>query len=355
MLQRGNMVDNHRQGYWSRAGTWILWSGLVLCLGLSLSRIASVALVNAAVRAAVGLPQPTFDLALLEQAIVLEPGNRRANYYAGLQHYNEGQYASSITELERTLQDEAGAGPLTALWLGLAYDAAGRKERAIAVWADAKVYERVMERAQLNFTLGYWQRALADYRLALHINPDSMVAWLGSGLCLQQLGQHQEAIKVLGEALRIDPYSLLVHQAMAGSYVALGDMASAAAWDERAAKVAPPGEAPLYRGRAAIWRDDFPTAIAELSAYTQGHPDSVYAFELLCHTYPRVNDITSAIAACRRYITLRPTPSAWYYIFLGNLYRSVGELEEARQAYSTALQLEPGSPDAQENLRQIAP
>ena len=64
-------------------------------------------------------------------------------------------------------------------------------------------------RAFLYYSIGDYQKSLADCQIVVQINPIHFGALHGMGLCYAALGEYSEAIKAFKAALEIQPYSLV--------------------------------------------------------------------------------------------------------------------------------------------------
>ncbi|MDZ8188880.1 MAG: tetratricopeptide repeat protein [Nostoc sp. ChiSLP02] len=64
-------------------------------------------------------------------------------------------------------------------------------------------------RAFLYYSIGDYQKSLADCQMVIQINPIHFGALHGMGLCYAALGNYSEAIRAFKRALEIQPYSLV--------------------------------------------------------------------------------------------------------------------------------------------------
>ncbi|HEY9803163.1 MAG TPA: tetratricopeptide repeat protein [Leptolyngbyaceae cyanobacterium] len=64
-------------------------------------------------------------------------------------------------------------------------------------------------RAFLYYSMGEYQKSLADCQMVIQINPVHFGALHGIGLCYAALGKYTKAIKAFKRALEIQPYSLV--------------------------------------------------------------------------------------------------------------------------------------------------
>ncbi|MEH1833473.1 MAG: tetratricopeptide repeat protein [Nostoc sp.] len=64
-------------------------------------------------------------------------------------------------------------------------------------------------RAFLYYSIGDYQKSLADCQIVVQINPIHFGALHGMGLCYAALGEYGQAIQAFQRALEIQPYSLV--------------------------------------------------------------------------------------------------------------------------------------------------
>ncbi|BDI15997.1 tetratricopeptide repeat protein [Nostoc flagelliforme FACHB-838] len=64
-------------------------------------------------------------------------------------------------------------------------------------------------RAFLYYSIGDYQKSLADCQMVVQINPIHFGALHGMGLCYAALGEYGQAIRAFQRALEIQPYSLV--------------------------------------------------------------------------------------------------------------------------------------------------
>ncbi|WP_096598165.1 tetratricopeptide repeat protein [Calothrix sp. NIES-2100] len=64
-------------------------------------------------------------------------------------------------------------------------------------------------RAFLYYSIGDYQKSLADCQMVVNLNPVHFGALHGMGLCYAALGKYREAIQAFQRALTIQPYSVV--------------------------------------------------------------------------------------------------------------------------------------------------
>jgi tetratricopeptide (TPR) repeat protein len=64
-------------------------------------------------------------------------------------------------------------------------------------------------RAFLYYSIGQYQKSLADCQMVIQLNSVHFGALHGMGLCYAALGKYSDAIKAFNQALKIQPYSLV--------------------------------------------------------------------------------------------------------------------------------------------------
>ena len=65
--------------------------------------------------------------------------------------------------------------------------------------------ENYFQRANVRVSLGKYEKAIADFDVALRLNPQNATAYNNRGAAKFHLGQHQEALADFDEALHLNP------------------------------------------------------------------------------------------------------------------------------------------------------
>jgi adenylate cyclase len=130
---------------------------------------------------------------LTQKSISLDPKDSRPYALLGYLYVMKRDYDKAIAEGEKAVALDPG-GAQTHAWLGMSLNYADRPKDAIPV-----------------------------FEKAIRLNPNGPASWfLNFGTSYRMMGQYQEAITQYKKALRIAPNNILAHLALAGTYSLLG-------------------------------------------------------------------------------------------------------------------------------------
>jgi adenylate cyclase len=147
---------------------------------------------------------------LTQKAISLDPKDPRHYALIGYLYAMKRDYDKAIAEGERAVALDPGGADAHA-WLGQSLNYAGKPKEAILL-----------------------------FEKAIRLNPFGP-SWyfLNFGLCYQTMGQHQEAVTQYKKALRLAPNNILAHLSLAGTYSLLGRDEEAHAEAEEVLRINP--------------------------------------------------------------------------------------------------------------------
>ena len=157
------------------------------------------------------------------------------------------------------------------------------------------------------YLLGRDEEALADFTLAVQLEPQDRQAWAYRGDAYRWLGRFDEALADFEKAVGLDP-----------SY----------GW-----AIASRGETYRRMGRYEQAMDDFDRAIAL-------NPNHSYAFASRGETYRRTRRYQQAIADLDRAVSIHPT-YAWALASRAETYLEMDRLEQALEDFGAAVELQP--------------
>jgi tetratricopeptide (TPR) repeat protein len=204
--------------------------------------------------------------------------------------------------------------------LGMIYGELNRFPEAINLFY--KVLELDPRSTETNYNLGYAlarvgrdTEAIKYYQAAIAAKPDNIEALANYGAALQRLGRDEESIMQNEAALRLDPRTAEAHFNL--------------------------GLALTKSGKAG-------QGLEHLRAAVSLAPSDAGYLKTLVTTLAETGHSEEAILLCEDF--LKHTPLADYYTFLGVLYGRSGRLEKARDAFRTAVQIDPKNLEANANL-----
>lgn len=256
---------------------------------------------------------------------------------------------------------------------GYAYSELSQKQQAVADFTEAIRFEPESDLAYNNrgytyYELGDNKKALEDFLIALRINPsgitwmcDNLPCWdaavqlystdisnfVGRGDAYFQLGEYEKAVADYKKAIQIDPDE---------TYKMCNNIYC---WN--AAVELSPTNPTLYikRGEINVRGGDYDMALEDFTQAIQLNPKDYNVFMQLGNVYNIVGDSENAtlnyteavgngLTACTTelcwttFIQLYPNLAAGY-IGRGDIYRNSGEYRKAIDDYEKAIQIEPNN------------
>jgi Flp pilus assembly protein TadD/predicted AlkP superfamily phosphohydrolase/phosphomutase len=350
---------------------------------------------RAALRQSPGQPMVTVNLALAlrfqgktDEAVALferslvSPAARRT---AGLQlaqiAMERGDLARAETILRGVLSSEPGAGEIRNS-LGLVLERSGRPVEAAEAYREAArldpdVAEPRNNLGNLARRAGRPEEAERHFLDAIEADPFFLGAYNNLALLYQDRGDLSRAIELYGRALEKAPENAVVLNNLGSLYFATGEVVEARSLWEEAARLDPAYASPrnnlagiaLTEGRvedaetllrealeidpgygdarinlalAAQGRGEIERARADLlRALDDPRAEGTAALALAALELGEGNDV-AAVNLAERAVTLRPSDAeAW--TVLGEGYRRLGRMRDARRAWSRALEIRPAN------------
>lgn len=135
-------------------------------------------------------------------------------YYKGLAEYEKGEYEKTIAYMKNALEKDPKSSyvPDAFIYIGLSYDYIGLYERGIEYYDKimndhknyAYLYLAYNNKAADLIDLGYHDEALKMLDEALRTKPDFTLALNNKGLAFLRMKNYEDSLKVFEEALKID-------------------------------------------------------------------------------------------------------------------------------------------------------
>ena len=203
----------------------------------------------------------------------------------------------------------------------------------------ATAIEYVM-RGTAKAQLGDAQGAIADYNLAIGINPRLLVAYNNRGNLRQHLGDIDGAIADFSQVLKIDSQSAIAYNNRAIIYTQIGQLPAAIADFSRAIELQPDFVS-VYNnlGNAYCQMSESALAIAQYTKAIALDPDFAVAYSNRANIYRIERNIATALADYDRAISLDPNLVIAYYN-RGICYRQIGNHQAAIDSYTQTLALD---------------
>jgi tetratricopeptide (TPR) repeat protein len=274
----------------------------------------------------------------------------------GLAHHQSGRRAEAEALYRRALQRDPGNPAVMAL-LGSVLMDTGDRGATEAVDLCTKATRLAPNTAQFHHALGTalsnlrrFPEAADAFRRAIQCRRDYVDGHAGLGRALLSLGQADQALDSFRTAASLKPDLARTQVDLADALRRCGKLDEATAAALRAIQVDPrSAKAHNALGLIYIDREQFAEAQQSLDRAIGFQPDLAEAHLNLAHILMRErDDLTDAIAACRRAIQLRHS-YAEAHANLGILLVENGQVDEAIAGYRRALELNPDSNDAHWN------
>lgn len=210
--------------------------------------------------------------------------------------------------------DAVCSSPLLAYYRGVAHEAAGQRELALAAWrANPLALAYLTHEAEAFRRAGQPAQQIAGLRLAIEAWPEQPAGYYKlAGLYWAQ-GETSQAVALLRQGTELD------RSDSAEYHFAVGRIAYAAG--------------------------NWPAAAEALSAALARDPRLVAAHMLLGNALLSMGRLAEAEAAFRAELALRPA-DVWSLIGLARMAEARGDLAEARRLGQAALAASPGHPEA---------
>jgi tetratricopeptide (TPR) repeat protein len=188
--------------------------------------------------------------------------------------------------------------------------------------------------------------AEAYYRRSLKADPRSAQALHFLGLLAQEAGQYEKSIRLLGEALAVNPDDPDTLNSLAKAYVSQGQLQPASLCYRRLAELLPySAQAHHWLGTAEEWLGDWEAAAASYRRALTLQPDSPDFYASLARLQSKQGATGEAVESCRRALALDPHRHEIYGL-LGQALINGGDYGAAVEVYQRALAFKPDSANA---------
>lgn len=257
-----------------------------------------------------------------------------------------GSSKEAIEQLQRSLELDPGQTDLrfelvNALRQEKDFPAAGVQLRILK--DELPPGDARLEYAQgmLSADLGYPEAAVASFRRALQLNPNSQIVRQDLGAALVRTGKWSEAAEVLGPLATSQPSSYQVVYLNALALQNSQHSKKAEAEARRALVLdANSVDARVLLGLALSSQNRYDEAIRELARAAEIAPDSFDAQFYLGRTKYARSDTAGASAALQKAVRLRPEDSEARFL-LGTILEVSGDREGAIQQYKELQRISP--------------
>jgi tetratricopeptide (TPR) repeat protein len=262
--------------------------------------------------------------AALSKAIELDPSTAQAHSNLGIVHFDRKEFEEAAASYERAIALQPDF-PEAHNNLGNAYRALDRREDAIACYQRAVGQRDGYAEAYNNMATALrdgqdFESAEHAYRKAITLKPNYMEPYNNLAMMLSYLERSDEALRILGDALRIDEKHV-------------GTLLSVA-------------RVQLKRGSHAV-------AIQAAEMASGIDPEDYEPYLTLGEIHHEMDDPQTALTYLDRAIELDKNEAGEPYSFRGVVLKSLGRLDEARASVRKALDINPKLYSAYANLNDL--
>jgi tetratricopeptide (TPR) repeat protein len=299
-----------------------------------------------------------------------------------------GDRGQAINSLEQLVRDVPELAPAH-LTLGLAYGNEGQLNPAIAevgecLKRDPEMLIGYLVLSEMHLRQGDAKAAVEDAETLLKRRPGLLAARFARATAEIVLGNLAPAKQELQELLKVQPTNAALHERLAFVDMQQKAFNEAEKHFEEALRIRPdfyPAMANLAEMYRLQGRSD--RIVARVNEQISRVPAQSYLYELLATAYLLNKDLDNAEAALHRAIQLEPSSYAAHlklaeiyasqqkteaaiaeadsvrrlrpdvvaaHILSGSLYQKAGAVEKSRQAYTEAIERDPGNAVALNNL-----
>ncbi len=232
---------------------------------------------------------------------------------------------------------------LTTGYAGATYQRNKVWRNEITLWEDAVKKSPFKPRAHTNLGLAYdaageFDRALAEYSRALQINPEYAEAYCSRANTYYYLGEYQKAINDYNRAIALKPYRADFYFSRGFARGKTGDLKGAISdWTETLRLDRYCAEAYYNRGFAYYLMADLTQAIADYTSALTIYPKYRDAYYNRGVAYAKKGEVGKAIEDFNRTIALSPQYAEAYYnrslayFLAGDYARAHSDLKKAEE------------------------
>jgi tetratricopeptide (TPR) repeat protein len=244
--------------------------------------------------------------------------------------------------------------PIAYLSRGTEYADLGQWDAAIADYTmaieiDPKFANAYSNRGVAFGNLGQWDKAIADYTLAIKIDPKFPMTYSNCGIAYGNLGQWRKAIDCYTMAIEIDPKFKDAYSNRGIAYGNLGQWSEAVSDFSRAIEI-DPNFADAYSNRGVAYRNlrQLEKSIADYSRAIEIDPKYINAYSNRGVAYMNLGQWGKALSDYSKVIGIDPTYSMAYFN-CGIAYGNLGQWDKSIADYTKAIEINPKFAQAYSN------
>lgn len=298
--------------------------------------------------------KPDSAVSLLRNVVKDHPENPLAHYELGSALNATGDSGSAENEWRQAAQLQP---TMLAAQRVLAQLAIVKRDNDLLQSASRQIIENDPEapdgynfRGTAEMNQKNWDKAEADFNAAIRLGPEKPAGFVSMGNLRLAQQRFTEAEKFYEQALEVDPNASEAMQGLIQCYRGANQSARALARIQAQIQKAP--ENSDYYGMLGdiqLNNKDFPAAEVSLRRAISLNKNDLNAFELLGRTEVEEGSLAKAIASSYEWMRDNPK-NATAYVLTGSLEEQRGDWRKAQDLYNKALQIDPNSAIAQNNL-----
>ena len=298
--------------------------------------------------------KPDAAVSVLRNAVRDDPQSASAHYALGSALNQIGDLGSAENEWRQASQLQPSMLEVQRV---LARLAATKQDQDLLQNASQQIIENDPQapdgyifRGMVEANRNHWDKAEADFNKAIQIAPEKPLGFLNMGQSRLAQQRYREAEKFYEQALERDPNSSDAMRGLIACYRAANQPARTLARVEAQIKKVP--ENSDYYGMLGELQannKDYSAAEVSLRKAITLNKNSVNAFVLLGRIEVHEGSFEKAIASSYEWIRENPK-DATAYVLTGSLEEQRGDWRKAQDLYNKALQIQPTSAVAENNL-----
>ena len=267
-----------------------------------------------------------------------EEGLKKAEELFREATHRDTGYASAFTGLADTYLSQYDYGMLS-------WEESTVKARAAATKAlelDENLAEGHVSLAHILMHEWQWQKADQEFRRAIELNPNYVVAYHWYALCHTALGRVDEAVRSMQRAVELDPVSTRINADLGMAYLAAGRYAEAVKQENRTLELAPEATTPKWiRGMALEQMGHFDRAEADMKVVFDAWEGEPPIAGSLGHLYAVAGKETQARKLLADLIAQDGKAEVAFFVAL--IYTGLNEKEQALKWLERAVDERSGS------------
>lgn len=275
------------------------------------------------------------SLALLEQAIKVDPRNANAWYNLGVVYASENRYLEALQVYEKAIELDP-ENPRSFLNRGAILRKLGRYEEALQSYDRAIKLNPKSPLAYHNKGLalafmGKYQQSLNYFNAALQRDPRYTAAWINRGVSFANWGNFEKALRDFRKALEIDPNDRVALFNEGTTLLTLRKFEQAESIFRRVYQMSPDHPDVLAQlGTALHEQENYEEAVQVYSKTIEAQPADIGTLVNRSASFIELHRYQDAINDCERALALDPSCAPAYY----NKALALAFLSDEEEAFS---------------------